>query len=43
MRLYFLDSLGWPVEYTQGRPVMKWIRRLIHTRKITVKKPECLG
>lgn len=25
------DSLGWPVEFIEGRPVMNFLRLLIHT------------
>ena len=32
--MQFLDKHGWPVEYEKGRPIMKWLRRIIHTRKI---------
>jgi len=42
MRFYYLDALGWPVETIKGRPVLNFIRRLIHTCKITTKRPICL-
>lgn len=32
--MYFLDKYSWPVETIKGRPVLNFIRRLIHTRKI---------
>ncbi len=32
--MQFLDKHGWPVEYARGRPIQKWLRRLIHTRRI---------
>lgn len=32
--MVFLDKLGWPVAYIKGRWILKWVRRLIHTRKI---------
>ena len=32
--MQFLDKYGWPVESEKGRPIMKWLRRLVHTRKI---------
>ena len=30
----FLGKDGWPVETIKGRPILNFIRRLIHTRKI---------
>ena len=33
----FLDKYGWPVVLIEGRPVLNFIRRLIHTRKIVRK------
>jgi len=32
--MVFLDRHGWPVEYVKGWFVRKWLRRLIHTRRI---------
>jgi hypothetical protein len=32
--MIFLDKYGWPVETFKGRPVLNFLRRLIHTRKI---------
>jgi len=32
--MQFLDKLGWPVERVKGRPVLNFLRLLIHTRKI---------
>jgi hypothetical protein len=42
-RIYCLDKLGWPVVCIKGRPVLNLFRKLIHTRRITFKRPECLG
>lgn len=42
MKLYFLDSMGWPVETFARRPITNLIRLLLHTRKITRKRPACL-
>jgi hypothetical protein len=33
-RLNFLDKLGWPVETVPGHPILTFIRRCIHTRRI---------
>ncbi len=41
-RLYFLDRLGWPVERLQRRWFQNALRLVIHTRKITAKRPACL-
>lgn len=41
MKLYYLDKLGWPVELVKGRWFLNFLRRLIHTRKITFKRPSC--
>jgi hypothetical protein len=32
--MHFLDKRGWPVETIEGRPVLNFFRRLIHTRRI---------
>jgi TolA-binding protein len=32
--MYYLDKYGWPIEMIEGRPVLNFFRRLIHTRKI---------
>ena len=32
--MQFLDKYGWPVEVPKGRPIIAFLRRLIHTRKI---------
>ena len=32
--MVFLDRLGWPVETVKGRPVLNFLRLLIHTRKV---------
>ena len=32
--MVFLDKYGWPVVVPKNRPVMKWLRRIIHTRRI---------
>jgi hypothetical protein len=32
--MQFLDKLGWPVEKFENRPILNFIRLLIHTRKI---------
>ena len=32
--MQFLDKLGWPVARFKGRPVINFLRLLIHTRKI---------
>lgn len=37
--MYYYDKHMWPVEVPKGRPILKWIRRLIHTRKITFRPP----
>jgi len=34
--IHFLDKHGYPVEYQKGRWAHKWLRRLLHTRKIKV-------
>ena len=41
-KLYYLDKLGWPVETVKGRWFQNFLRRLIHTKRITFKKPFCL-
>lgn len=33
-KLVFIDKYGFPVEGFIGRPILTWLRRLIHTRKI---------
>lgn len=38
-RLRCLDKLGWPVERIEGRPVVTFLRRLIHTRRIARWEP----
>ena len=43
MKVYYLDSLGWPVELIKGRRFQNFLRLLIHTRRITTKRPRCLG
>jgi len=30
----FCDKHGWPVERVKGRPILNFLRLLIHTRKI---------
>ena len=42
MKLYYLDKFGWPVEVIEGRWFLNFFRRLIHTRKITRRRPNCL-
>lgn len=42
MKLYFLDKWGYPVVTFKGRPIVNLIRRLLHTRKITRRRPSCL-
>jgi len=32
--MVFLDKYNWPVTYVKGSWFWKWVRRLIHTRKI---------
>ena len=32
--MVFLDKYGWPVECIKGRPVINFIRRVLHTRSI---------
>lgn len=32
--MIFLDKLGWPIETIRGRPVLNFLRRCIHTRRI---------
>ena len=32
--MIYLDKYGWPVVTIKNRPVVNFIRRLIHTRKI---------
>ncbi len=32
--MHFIDKWGWPVEYPSGHPIQKWLRILLHTRKI---------
>lgn len=41
----FLDRYGWPVERINGRPVVNFIRLLIHTRRIVRKwtQPDWIG
>jgi hypothetical protein len=43
MKLYYLDKLGWPVERVTGRWFLNFLRLLIHTRKITTRRPEYFG
>ncbi len=33
-QMQFLDSHGWPVVTIKGRPIINFIRRILHTRKI---------
>jgi len=40
--LYFIDKYGWPIERVKGHWISNPIRLLIHTRKITTKRPRCL-
>ena len=42
MKLYYLDKLGWPIERIRGRWFVNFLRLLIHTYKITTKRPRCL-
>jgi len=42
VNLYYLDKFGWPVVTIKGKPITNVIRRLIHIRKITTKRPACL-
>ena len=37
VKLVFLDRLGWPVERIKGRPILNFLRLLIHTRKIITR------
>lgn len=32
--MHFVDRHGWPVERIKGRPILNFIRLLIHTRRI---------
>ena len=32
--MHFVDKLGWPVETIKGRPVLNFLRILIHTARI---------
>lgn len=32
--MVFLDKWGWPITSGKGRYIQKWLRRLIHTRRI---------
>lgn len=34
-KLLFIAKDGWPIEKFSGRPITTFLRRLIHTRKIT--------
>jgi len=34
VKLVFLDRLGWPVEGVKGKPILNFLRLLIHTRSI---------
>jgi len=40
-RLYYLNELGWPVKQVKGRWFLNFLRRLIHTRRVTFKAPGC--
>lgn len=42
VRLYFLDRLGWPVEMINGRPITNLVRLLLHTRRVTTRRPIAL-
>ena len=42
MKLYYLDKYGWPVECIKGRWFLNFLRRLIHTRRVTTRRPRCL-
>lgn len=41
-RWYFLDRDGWPVVRMKGRPFTNAVRLLLHTRRITRERPQCL-
>ncbi len=40
--MQFLDKLGWPIERIKDRPILNFLRLLIHTRKIKRGKFVCL-
>jgi len=42
MKLYYLDKFGWSVETIKGRWLLNFLRRLIHTRRITRRRPSHL-
>ena len=42
--MYYRDKYGWPVETIKGRPIVNFIRRLIHTNIRTTwhyRKKKC--
>ena len=41
-KLYFLDKYGYPIERIRGKWFSNFVRILIHTRRITRKRPSCL-
>jgi len=38
VEFYYLDRMGWPLEVVKSQPLRKFIRRLLHTRKITTNR-----
>jgi len=42
VKFYYIDKLGWPVERIKGRPFTSAIRLLLHTRRVTTRRPRCL-
>jgi len=40
--LYYMDKYNYPVVRIKGRYIINFIRLLLHTRRITTKRPGCL-
>ena len=38
VKMLFFDKYGWPVERVKGRWFLNFLRLLIHTRKITLRR-----
>ena len=43
VKVYYLDKYRYPVELRKGRRFQNFLSLLIHTRRITTKRPRCLG
>ncbi len=43
LKIYFIDKDGWPMELVKGRYFQNALRLVLHSRRITTKRPRCLG